>query len=57
MYLRRISFLCFEIYKTIESLNPHFMKKKKKSENEMKKHDRVVRDSCKLNIHKLNIRN
>ena len=54
MYLSRIRFLFFEIYKTIESINPHFMKKKK---NEMKKHNPVVRDSYKLNILKLNIHN
>ena len=44
MNLRRITFLCIETYKTINSLNPDFMKKIL----EMKKNNRVLRDRYKL---------
>ena len=45
MNIRRLRFLCIEIYKTVNDLNPSFMKEifEKKDEN------RVTRDKCKLN--------
>ena len=43
--LWRMRFLCIEIYKTINSLNPGFMK----NYVEVKKNNRVVRDRYKLN--------
>ena len=46
MNLRRIRLLCIEIYKTINSLNPDFMKKN----FEIKKNNRVVRERYKLNL-------
>ena len=46
MNLQWIRFLCIEIYKTIDSLNPDFMK----SIFEMKKNNRVVRERYKLNL-------
>ena len=50
--LQRIRFLCIEIYKIINSLNPDFMK----NIFEMKKNNRVVRERYKLsfNIHRKN---
>ena len=46
MNLQRITFLCIEIYKTINSLNPDFMK----NIFETKTNDRVVREKYKLNL-------
>ena len=46
MNLRRIRFLCIEIYKTINSLNPDFMK----NIFEMKTNNRIVREKYKLNL-------
>ena len=46
MKLQRIKFLCIEIYKTINSLNPDFMKKM----FEIKKNNRVFREGYKLNL-------
>ena len=46
MNLRQIRFLCIEIFKTIKSLNPNFMK----NFFEMKKNNRVVRERYKLNL-------
>ena len=42
----RIRFLCIEIYKTITSLNPDFMKKI----FEMKTNNRIALEKCKLNL-------
>ena len=52
MNLRRIRFLCIEIYKTINSLNPGFMK----NIFEMKTNNRIVREkyNLKLNIPRTN---
>ena len=44
--LRRIRFLCIEIYKTINSLNPDFMK----NVFEMKTNNRIVPEKYKLNL-------
>ena len=46
MSLQQIRFLCIEIYKSINSLNPDFM------ENifEMKTSNRIVREKYKLNL-------
>ena len=46
MNLRRIRFLCIKIYKTINSLNPSFMKKILKK----KKNNRVIQERYKLNL-------
>ena len=46
MNLRRIRLLCIEIYKTINSLNPDFMK----NIFEMKTNNRIVREKYKLNL-------
>ena len=46
MNLQRIRFLCIEIYKTINSLNPDFMK----SIFEIKTNNRIVRKTYKLNL-------
>ena len=46
MNLRQIRFLCIEIYKTNNSLNPDFMIKI----FEVKKNKRVVRERYKLNL-------
>ena len=46
MNLRRIRFLCIEIYKTINSLNPDFMK----NVFEMKTNNRIVPEKYKLNL-------
>ena len=46
MSLQRIRFLCTEIYKTVNSLNPDFMK----NIFEMKKNNRIVREKYKLNL-------
>ena len=46
MNIRRLRFLCIEMYKTLNDLNPSFMKKifEKRDEN------RVTRDRYKLNL-------
>ena len=46
MNIRRLRFLCIEMYKTLNNLNPSFMKKifEKRDEN------RVTRDRYKLNL-------
>ena len=46
MNIRRLRFLCIEIYKTLNDLNPSFIKQifEKKDEN------RVTRDRYKLNL-------
>ena len=46
MNIRRLRFLCIEIYKTLKDLNPSFMKEifKKRDEN------RITRDRYKLNL-------
>ena len=49
MNLLRIRFLCIEIYKTINSLNPDFMK----NIFEIKKNNRIVPENCKLNLNKI----
>ena len=46
MNLQRIKSLCIEIYKSINSLNPNFMKKI----FEIKKNNRVVLERYKLNL-------
>ena len=46
MNLRRIRFLCIEIYKTTTTLNPDFMK----NIFEMKTNNRIVREKYKLNL-------
>ena len=46
MSLQRIRFLCIEIYKSINSLNPDFMK----NIFEMKTNNRIVREKYKLNL-------
>ena len=46
MRLRRIRFLCIDIYKSINSLNPDFMK----NIFEMKANNRIVREKYKLNL-------
>ena len=46
MNLQRIGFLCTEIYKTIDSLNPDFIK----NIFEMKTNNRIVREKFKLNL-------
>ena len=45
MNLPRIRFLCIEIYKVINGLNPDFIEK-----IEIKKINRIVRDRYKLNL-------
>ena len=44
MNLQQIRFICNEIYETINSLNPDFMKKK----IEIKKNNRVAREKYKV---------
>ena len=46
MRLQRIRFFCIEIYKSINSLNPYFMK----NIFEMKTNNRIVREKYKLNL-------
>ena len=49
MTLQRIRFLCIEIYKAINSLNPDFMKNIFEKKKERKK-KRIVRERYKLNL-------